>query len=159
MTLSFRRAGLEDLPLLVESRVKVLRAANRLPESADLSLVEAQSRAYYEAALRDGSHIAYLVFDGAELCGTGGVSFYRVMPTVHNPTGRKAYLMNLYTAPSHRRRGVARRTLGLLVAASRERGVLHITLEATDQGRPLYERFGFVSVENEMRLPEERLPS
>ncbi len=32
----------------------------------------------------------------AALIGAGGISYYRVMPTYHNPSGNKAYIMNMY---------------------------------------------------------------
>ena len=35
---------------------------------------------------------------------------------------------------------------------AKEQGVLQIALEATDMGRPLYERQGFVKMEDEMEL-------
>ena len=82
----------------------------------------------------------------------GGVSFYQVMPTYHNSTGKKAYIMNMYTAPEYRRQGIALHTLDLLVKDAKEQGVLQIALEATDMGRPLYERYGFVKMEDEMEL-------
>ncbi len=31
----------------------------------------------------------------AALIGAGGISYYRVMPTYHNPSGNKAYIMNM----------------------------------------------------------------
>ena len=77
------------------------------------------------------------------------------MPTYHNPSGRKAYIMNIYTRPEYRRRGVAYHVLDLLVRDCRERGVDFISLEATDLGRPLYEKYGFVAMRDEMILPEE----
>ncbi|MCM1112761.1 MAG: GNAT family N-acetyltransferase [Muribaculum sp.] len=60
--------------------------------------------------------------------------------------------MNLYTKPEYRRRGIAYRTLELLVEEARERGIAQIALEATAMGRPLYEKFGFVAAEDEMIL-------
>ena len=39
----------------------------------------------------------------------------QVLPTYHNPTGKKAYIMNMYTAPEYRRQGIALHTLDLLV--------------------------------------------
>ena len=87
-----------------------------------------------------------------EVIGAGGVSFYQVMPTYHNPTGKKAYIMNMYTAPEYRRQGIAIHTLDLLVKDAKEQGVLQIALKATDMGRPLYERYGFVKMEDEMEL-------
>ena len=154
MALVYKRATLADLDILVETRAEVLRAANRLDASADMTQVERATLAYYRSALADGSHTAYLVFDGDVFVGAGGVSYYAVMPTYHNPTGRKAYIMNMYTRPAYRRRGIAARTLDLLVQDARGRGVHAISLEATSMGRPLYEAYGFVPMTSEMELPE-----
>ena len=65
---------------------------------------------------------------------------------------KKAYIMNMYTAPEYRRQVIAINTLDLLVKDAKEQGVLQIALEATDMGRPLYERYGFVKMEDEMEL-------
>ena len=154
MALVYKRATLADLDILTETRIEVLRAANRLDASADMTQVERATLAYYRSALADGSHTAYLVFDGDLFVGAGGVSYYSVMPTYHNPTGQKAYIMNVYTRPAYRRQGIARRTLDLLVRDAESRGVRAISLEATEMGRPLYEAYGFVPMTSEMELPE-----
>jgi len=148
----YKKAILEDIDELVRTRIIVLRAANRLSEDVDMSLVEKESFAYYKHALKSGEHIAYLVYDNGTFVGAGGVSFYQVMPTYHNTTGKKAYIMNMYTAPEYRRQGIAFHTLDLLVKDAKEQGVTQIALEATDMGRPLYERYGFVKIEDEMEL-------
>ncbi len=75
------------------------------------------------------------------------------MPTYHNPSGEKAYIMNMYTHPEYWRRGIARKLLDLLVQEARDRGVTAISLEAAAMGRPLYEAYGFVSMKREMELP------
>lgn len=148
----YKRAMLEDIEELVRTRILVLRAANKLSDDVDMSLVEQETCAYYKRALETGEHIAYLVYDNGTFIGAGGVSFYQVMPTYHNPSGKKAYIMNMYTAPEYRRRGIAFHTLDLLVKAAKEQGVSQIALEATDMGRPLYEKYGFVKMEDEMEL-------
>ena len=58
----------------------------------------------------------------------------------------------MYTAPEYRRQGIALHTLDLLVKDARKQGISHISLEATDMGRPLYEKYGFVKMEDEMEL-------
>ncbi len=148
----YKRATIEDLNELVSTRITVLRAANKLSESEDMTLVEQESYEYYKRALTSGEHIAYLVYDEDVFVGAGGVSFFQVMPTYHNPSGKKAYIMNMYTAPEYRRRGIAYQTLDFLVKAAKERGISQISLEATDMGKPLYERYGFVKMEDEMEL-------
>ena len=152
MELIWRKATADDIDLLTETRIEVLRAANGLPDDADMEEAEKQSRAYYTEALRDGTHTAYLVFADGLFAGAGGISYYRVMPTYHNPSGKKAYIMNMYTRPEYRRKGIASRTLDLLVEDAREKGIDVITLEATAAGRPLYERYGFTAMGSEMEL-------
>lgn len=105
--LKYKKATAEDIDELVRTRIIVLRAANKLTDDVDMSLVEQESYTYYKRALEKGEHIAYLVYDGDTFVGAGGVSFYQVMPTYHNPTGKKAYIMNMYTAPKYRRCGIA----------------------------------------------------
>lgn len=154
MDLIYKRATLEDINTLVETRIEVLRAANKLCADTDMGEVERHSYLYYQKALSDGSHIAYLVFDESGCIGTGGVSFFQVMPTYHNPSGKKAYIMNMYTNPKYRRKGIAYKTLDMLIKEIKSKGISSISLEATDMGRPLYEKYGFVKMNSEMELPE-----
>ena len=99
MELNYKKAVLEDIEILTETRITVLRAANQLSDDMDMSYVKEQSYLYYQKSLLENNHVAYLVFDGHEFVGAGGISFFQVMPTFHNPTGKKAYIMNMYTKP------------------------------------------------------------
>ena len=148
----YKKATIEDINELVRTRIIVLRAVNKLSDDVDMSVVEKESYEYYKRALETGEHITYLVYDNGTFIGAGGVSFYQVMPTYHNPTGKKAYIMNMYTAPEYRRKEIAIHTLDLLVKDAREQGASQITLEATEMGRSLYEKYGFVKMKDEMEL-------
>lgn len=153
MELEYRKATIDDLDILTRTRIEVLRAANNLDDRIDMSRVERESRVYYENALTNDFHTAYLVFDRDVFIAAGGISYYTVMPTFHNPTGRKAYIMNMYTKPDYRRMGIATKTLDLLIQDAKKRGITSISLEATDIGRKLYESYGFISMVSEMELP------
>ncbi len=154
MALIYKRATLEDIDILTKTRIEVLRAANQLSNDIDMSEVERESYNYYQKALCNDSHIAYLVFDEKCFVGAGGVSFFQVMPTYHNPSGWKAYIMNMYTHPDYRRMGIAYKTLDMLISDTKCKGITSISLEATAMGRPLYEKYGFVKMNDEMELPE-----
>lgn len=154
MNLTYKRATIQDIDILTETRIEVLRAANKLSGDIDMSEVEKQSYNYYKKALIDGTHIAYLVFDGNRFVGSGGVSFFQVMPTFHNPSGKNAYIMNMYTVPEYRRKGIAYKTLDMLIEDIKRNGISAISLEATSMGRPLYEKYGFVKMNDEMELPK-----
>ena len=72
MELVYKKATIKDIEILTKSRVQVLIAANKLPENTNMENVKEKSYEYYREALKDGSHTAYLVFDGEILVGTGG---------------------------------------------------------------------------------------
>ena len=76
------------------------------------------------------------------------------MPSFHNPTGKTSFIMNIYTHPDYRRTGIGYKVLDLLVAESKSRGVYNITLDSTKMGRPLYEKYGFVKLDDYMELPQ-----
>lgn len=153
MEIIYKKATIEDLDILTDTRLEVLKAANQLEDDVDMSEVKKQSLEYYQSALKDDTHVAYLIFDEDKFVGAGGISYFKVMPTYHNPTGRKAYIMNMYTKPKYRRKGIAIKTLDLLVQDAKKRGITAISLEATAMGRPLYEKYGFISMNDEMELP------
>jgi ribosomal protein S18 acetylase RimI-like enzyme len=69
--------------------------------------------------------------------------------------GKTAMLMNVYTKPSHRRRGIASNLLDMVISYTKSREISCIDLSATVMGRPLYEKHGFKTRGNgnsEMRL-------
>lgn len=153
MNLIYKGATIDDIEILTDTRIEVLEAANQLSEDVGMSEVRKQSYDYYKESLADGTHTAYPIYDGDIVAGAGSISYYRIMPTYYNVSGNKTYIMNMYTNPNYRRKGIAYKTLKLLVDDARKRGITHIPLEATDMGRPLYEKFGFVKINDEMGLP------
>jgi predicted N-acetyltransferase YhbS len=59
-------------------------------------------------------------------------------------------VLNVYVEPEWRR-GVAETLMRVQLDAVAERGIRRVVLHASDDGRPLYERLGFVQT-NEMPL-------
>ena len=63
----YKKATIADIDELVRTRIIVLRAANKLSNDVDMSLVEKESYEYYKSALEIGEHMAYLVYDNETL--------------------------------------------------------------------------------------------
>ena len=152
MAFLYHKAEREDLEVLVATRLEMLGQVNKTPEPADLAQVGQSCRAYYMESFEKDIHVAYLVFDREEFAGCGGISFYQVMPNFSNPSGRKAYIMNIYTVPRYRGRGIATQVVDLLVKEAHKRNIRDISLKATDMGRLVYERYGFVPDDEAMIL-------
>lgn len=134
-------ASQDDMELLMRSRLEMLRVVNELPPEYrfDAGLVE-RSQEYFE----NGNQTTVLALDGEKTAGCATLCYMEMMPTFSHPTGKRAHLMNVYTAREYRRQGIALRMLELLIEEARKKGVTEISLDATEEGRTLYRRCGFV---------------
>jgi GNAT superfamily N-acetyltransferase len=53
------------------------------------------------------------------------------------------WVLNVYTEPAYRRRGLAKVVLQTMIGWCREQGFRSVSLHASDAGRSLYESLGF----------------
>ncbi len=111
-------------------------------EKADESLLMA-NRQFYETHIADGTHYALAAEYDGETCGCGAVCFTEELPSPDNPSGRCAYLMNIYVREAYRKHGLAHKIVTRLIEEATRRNCGKIYLETTDDGRPVYESLGF----------------
>jgi len=64
---------------------------------------------------------------------------------------RRATILNVYTTPEYRRRGIAGKLIQTMIAWCKQQGLARVTLHASEAGRHLYQSLGF-EPSNEMRL-------
>ncbi len=139
-----------DRERFLEMRLECLRAVYGLPKDFcfDGAFV-AKHKEFFEK----GDHVTVFALDADGNClAVASLCFINVMPTLDNPTGRRSHLMNVYVRPTARRRGIAKRLVSRLVEEAKSRGATEITLDATEEGRPLYESLGFEGNEEAMCL-------
>jgi ribosomal protein S18 acetylase RimI-like enzyme len=74
------------------------------------------------------------------------------LPTPALPPTREGYLLNVYTRPAWRGRGVASALVDAAVADARALGLARIRLHATAEGQPVYAAAGFRPRTDEMEL-------
>lgn len=80
--------------------------------------------------------------DGAIVAG-GGLTVLPWPPGPRYLGGRVAFVYNVYTEPAHRRRGLARLVMETIHAWCRANGLTSALLNASADGRPLYESLGY----------------
>lgn len=139
--IEYRIASPQDLSLLLELRLKMLRDLNRLPADHPFPQEVVDSNSSY---FSDADQTTILATDAGEAVGCATACYYRILPTFSNLSGRQAHFINVYTCPAYRGQGIASHILRSLVDAVRERGITEIVLDATPAGKPLYEKLGFV---------------
>jgi GNAT superfamily N-acetyltransferase len=88
-----------------------------------------------------------------EVVASAGVIWFEHPPGPTNPGGTEAYILNVYTRPDWRKRGLARTLVDRIVAEARSRGIRRVWLRASPEGRPLYVDMGFAE-SNYLQLRE-----
>jgi GNAT superfamily N-acetyltransferase len=154
-----RRAELKDIPVIARHRAGMFTDMGILP-AAERDALIALTKDYLRTALPAEEYLGWMAApdDAPEtVIGGAGVQRRRVLPFPSGngaasriATGRQAIVLNVYTEPGWRRRGVARTLMQTVLAWAREAGVESLVLHASDQGRALYEQLGFAAT-NEMR--------
>ena len=135
-----REATLADVPELVRLRLALMRSMHPVERPEEFCDTTAR---YLERALVDGTFVAAVTESEGRLVASSGMCLFLRLPLPESQAGLEGYVLNMYTEPEWRRRGLARELLHRLVEVARARGVHRLWLHATEDGRRLYEDEGF----------------
>jgi len=156
MGISYRKATIGDIPELVRLRLEFSEQSNRYFKrefsERTKAILRLTNTDYFTAGLLDGSLVVFIAEEGGKIVATGGLMFWRHMPGPATLDGRKAVVANMYTLPEYRKQGIASEIMRLQIDEARTRGVGVINLSATAEGRGIYEKLGFVSDNDEMKI-------
>jgi len=145
-----RQATLADLEIILHHRRSMFADMGYGDAAARETMVVA-ARPFVEAGLKEGSYRGWLVEVDAHVVAGGGVAISGFQPTPMDSSPRRVWVVNVYTEPAFRRRGLARVVLDSILTWCREEKLKVVFLHASDAGRSLYASLGFAAT-NEMRL-------
>jgi GNAT superfamily N-acetyltransferase len=149
-----RRATAADAEAMGEQRMRMF-VDDGVAREADMGPMVANFVRWVRTKLEDGSYAGWLVEEGGRPVAGAGLWEMEWPPHFLHEEARRAYLLNFYVAPEHRRRGFASELLALAVAEAKSRGIRVVTLHASKLGKLVYEKNGFKpSPEMMLRLDE-----
>lgn len=160
-----RPATVADRAHVARHRAAMFRDMGVLTDGPAYDALVAATDDYLARAIPAGEYHGWLAEPAAtpgHVVAGAGVQLRPIVPRVSERrpvvlTAPQALLVNVYTEPAWRRRGIAERLVRAAVAWAGERGVSGLVLHASAEGRALYERLGFEAT-NEMRYAAD-LPS
>ena len=148
---TIREAGPGDLEIILHHRRSMFRDMGE-GSGEELDRMVEVARPWLAGALADGSYHHWLaVHCAGQVAGGGGVLLSPWPANPHDPCMERAVILNVYTESEFRRRGVARLVMQVVLEWVRAYGLQAVNLHASEEGRALYEKLGFVQT-NEMRL-------
>jgi GNAT superfamily N-acetyltransferase len=142
-----RPATLEDVDALVRHRIGMF---TDMGVPLDIVALDRAFRAWLGDAMPAGTYRAWVV-DAREPAGPtaaaivagGGITVLPWPPGPRDVGNRLAFVYNVYTEPSFRRRGLARLIMDAIHDWCRGAGITSVALNASHDGRPLYEAMGY----------------
>jgi ribosomal protein S18 acetylase RimI-like enzyme len=121
-------------------------------DQGGLDLMAGKFRQWLEAKMQSGEYLAWLAIthDNRVVAGAG-LWLMDWPPHMLGSSPRRGNIVNVYTEPEFRRRGLARRLVEAALDWCMENQIDLVILHASDAGRRLYESLGF-QAGNEMRI-------
>ncbi len=144
MNITYHRASIADVSKLVDNRILfALELAGNQNEEA-IQALRKQMTNYFSKATADNSCISIVAKCDGIVAGIGSVHLREMPGNFKNPSGKWGYIMNMYTVPKFRRRGICKRILNLLVDEGKKIGITAFELHATNAGESVYIQEGFI---------------
>ena len=152
MEYRIRRLTVGDAAEFARFRMLMFQAMGAIADAAEAEDFRRRMIPHLETVIAEGSFVGWLAESGGAVVATGGANIFHRLPTPKDSGGKDFYLLNMYTLPDYRGFGIAAAIVEAAKALAEEQGANRIWLAATDAGRPVYAKAGFVPTELEMQF-------
>lgn len=142
--ITYHRATVEDVHILVENRILFALELSGVQPQETIDRLKQQLTNYFAKATADSSCISFIAKRDGEVAGIGTVHVREMPANFKNPSGKWGYIMNMFTLPVHRRKGICKGILNALVEEGAQYGLGGYELHATHDGELVYKQEGFV---------------
>jgi len=143
VSITYRRATLDDVDVLVAFRLRFLAARAGTERAPPEDILANHLRDYFREAMPRGAFIAWLAERDGDVVATSGLVVWRIPPNNSVVTGRQAYVLNMYTVPEARRQGICAALLEKMIEEARALGLSRVHLHSSREGEAIYRRRGF----------------
>ncbi len=151
---SIRLATAEEAPILAEMRRRMFLDLGKPDNEVVRGVVQAFIP-WIADAITNGRYLAWIVSaPNGDIVSNAGMLLIEWPPNTRDLNPLRGYIMNVWTHPDHRRRGLARQLMDAILAEASRRNIKVTALHASDDGRTLYEQLGFRQSREMIRVQE-----
>jgi len=141
----YRRARIDDVRDLIDYRVRFLNELYNHPEDDKTKILRKSLLEYFTKAVPSNDFIAWVAECDGEIIGAGGMVVWQIPARYGGvESGKLGYLLNFYSVPEARRKGIGTRLLNELIKEAKSLGLKDLRLHASKDGISIYRKAGFV---------------
>ena len=156
-TFQIRRATARDADIISWHRARMFEDMGDVSRDA-FEILRAKARSRLEQWIDKATYVGWLAAPANKpemIVAGAGVQLQPILPRPLDLStigeGRQGTIVNVFTEPQWRRLGIAGLLIKEIIIWSREEQIDRLILHASEKGRSIYERLGFVA-SNEMRF-------
>jgi len=132
----------EHISILVDFRIQFLMELEGAQSQEMQAALARELEIFYHSHLNK-NYFCWFATSANEVTGIGAMTIRTHPGNFRNLRGEKAYIMNMYTVPAFRGKGICKNILNRLQQTAEERGIHSFELHATPAGEPVYVKNGF----------------
>jgi GNAT superfamily N-acetyltransferase len=146
-----RDGTLADIPVITRHRLGMMLEM-RLTTPDQCAAYDPEFRTFAQREIAAGNFNSFLAaMETGQVVGGGAVYVVSWPGNPYDRLQKRAFILNVFTEPEFRRRGIARALVGAMVDWCRAHGFHSVRLLASEAGHPLYQSMGFFPT-HEMKL-------
>ena len=138
----FEKATSLDLEALVILRMEYITEDDGPIPEETYKRIKNELPAYFQNHL-EKDLLAYICRCGEEIAGCCFLYISEKPANPSFPRGKTGTVLNVYTKPMYRKKGIAGQLLKMMLKEAEKIGLDFVELKATDSGYPLYKSIGF----------------
>lgn len=147
---SLRLATAADISTLVEHRRAMLIDNGRADDATMAAMCE-RFATWVAPLIENATFRAWIAEAAGRPVASASLWLKPLQPGLRGEFNSVPYVLNVYTHPEHRNRGLSRRLMETIIDVCRAEGRPDVELHTSEFGRHLYESLGFKPT-NELRL-------
>lgn len=141
--INIRKVETADIPAMTNARLNYLTEMQGARTQAYLLELQQNLEAFFKQTMMEGSFFALLAEYEGVIVSYGGMVLKKIPGDLNQSSYLEGDILNMYTLPEFRRKGISSRILKKLIEEAKALGVSKVALHCSKDGEPLYRKFGF----------------
>ena len=138
-----RRVEGNDIPLMAAARINYLTEMQGERSEEYLQELQQNLQSFFKQTMSEGSFFALQAEYEGKIVSYGGMILKKIPGDLNQSSYLEGEILNMYTLPEYRRRGISSLVLKKLLEEARIMGLSKVALHCSKTGELLYRKFGF----------------
>lgn len=138
-----RPVGLAEIDTLISYRMSYLEEMQGRRDVTYTEKLRVNLKHYFAEALEEDRFFAFLADQNGESVSFGAMVLKKIPGDFNSPFYLEGDILNMYTVPPFRRKGISAMILERLIEEAKRRGISKVSLHTSKDGEKLYRKFGF----------------